>query len=78
MIPMLIETLLSLKEYLDSLSIKDITEALHRVKENGKQKRTDKKLHAHEEEEAQISAGAFSMVMYQNISPMVYDEDNSK
>ena len=60
---MLLEAILLLKENRDLSSIKDISESLSRVRENEKNKRTEKVMQAYAEEEDQILGDAASVGM---------------
>ena len=77
MSPVLIEAILFLKENCDVGSIKDIPVALRRVKLTEKQKRTEKRLEDHEEEENQIARDAASIGMQATIAPVVYNKNNT-
>ena len=75
--PVIIETIISLKENCDLWSIKDIPEALGQVKLNEKKKRTMKRLEDHKEEENQIARDAASIGIQATIAPVVYNKNNT-
>ena len=77
MSPVLIEAIIFLKENRDLWSIKDIPEAIRRVKDNEKEKRTQKRLEAHEEEEDQIARDAALIGVQETIAPVVYNGNNT-
>ena len=67
---MLVEALLFLKENSDLWSIKDVREALRRVKENEKMKRAEEKLQELHAKEANIAAEA-NVLGIQQVHPPV-------